>query len=135
MYHAAVKEASCRFATAKQHHYAAFYRGDIVAYYSPTATFQGKEKQQSFTAIGIVSNGSHYTFDMGGGLCPFRHDVAWFKAEETPIRPMLELLEFALGNPHWGYQLGFGRFSISFNDMRTIASAMKATVFSNSSSR
>ncbi|GHU14590.1 UPF0310 protein [Betaproteobacteria bacterium] len=99
---------------------------DRVAYYSPTRKFGGKEKLQAFTAIGIVKAGEPYQFDMGGGFMPFRRDVAWFTAQETPIFPLLAKLEFSAGIKNWGYQLRFGLVEISAQDMEIIASAMCA---------
>lgn len=100
--------------------------GDRVAYYSPTVEFRGKDKLQAFTAIGIVRGGEPYQFDMGDGFCPFRRDVAWLQAHETPILPLLDVLEFSAGVRNWGYPLRFGLFSISGHDVQIIAAAMGA---------
>jgi len=100
--------------------------GDRVAYYSPTVEFRGKDKLQAFTAIGIVKVGEPYQFDMGDGFCPFRRDVAWLQAYETPILPLLDALEFLAGVRNWGYPLRFGLFSISDHDLQMIAAAMGA---------
>ncbi len=101
--------------------------GDRVAYYSPTTTFRGKDRLQAFTAIGVVEDGAPYCFDMGGGFCPYRRDVAWANAIEAPIRPLLDRLEFTSGRLNWGYQLRFGLFVISGHDWRVIADAMEMT--------
>lgn len=98
--------------------------GDRVVYYSPTVTLGGKDKLQSFTAIGIVKRGEPYVFDMGKGFKPYRRDVAWAKAIEAPIRPLLDKLEFTAGRRNWGYQLRFGLFPISAADFASIAQAM-----------
>jgi EVE domain len=103
--------------------------GDRVAYYSPTETFGGKDRLQAFTAIGVVAPGVPYQADMGGDVRAFRRDVLWSEAIETPIRPLLGCLSFARDNPNWGYQLRFGLFAIEDEDMRTIASAMRATLW------
>ena len=102
--------------------------GDRVAYYSPSAAFHGNDRLQSFTAIGTVRNDIPYHVDTGGDFHPFRRDVDWIAAEEAPIKPLLERLEFASGKPNWGYQLRFGLFEISARDMSTIASAMGASL-------
>jgi EVE domain len=102
--------------------------GDRVAYYSPTEIFGGKDRLQAFTAIGVVAPGSPYQAEMGGDARAFRRDVLWSEAIETPIRPLLGSLSFARDNPNWGYQLRFGLFAIADEDMRTIASAMRATL-------
>lgn len=102
--------------------------GDHVVYYSPSVAFRGRDKLQSFTAIGVAEPGEPYEFDMGGGFCPFRRKVTWFEASETPIQPLLDKLEFSAGVRNWGYQLRFGLFSISGSDMGLIAAAMQVRV-------
>ncbi|MBT9292848.1 EVE domain-containing protein [Prosthecodimorpha staleyi] len=99
--------------------------GDRVVYYSPTETFGGRDRLQAFTAIGRVVPGAPYRFDMGGGFVPFRRDVAWWPARETPIRPLLPVLAFA-ADGNWGYRLRFGLFEITETDMDVIAAAMAA---------
>jgi hypothetical protein len=102
--------------------------GDRVACYSPTTVFQGRDKLQAFTAIGIVRAGKPYQHDVGGGFRPFRRDVDWLAARDTPIQPLLDILEFTAGVRNWGYQLRFGLFPISDHDLQVIASAMEATL-------
>lgn len=72
--------------------------GDGIVYYSPTNALGGKDKLQSFTAIGIVKDGAPYQVDMGGGFCPFRRDVNWHTAEEAPIKPLIGSLQFTAAN-------------------------------------
>ena len=98
--------------------------GDGVVYYSPTNAFHGKDKLQSFTAIGIVKDGEPYQVNMGSGFCPFRRDVDWRAAEKVSIKPLLGRLEFTAAKNNWGYQLRFGLFEICENDIALIAAAM-----------
>ncbi|MCV2369223.1 EVE domain-containing protein [Roseateles oligotrophus] len=98
--------------------------GDRVAYYSPSTQFGGKDRLQSFTALGEVLDRSPYAFDMGGGFVPFRRDVAWRASRELPIQTVLERLEFSRGQRNWGYQLRFGLFEISDHDMGLLAEEM-----------
>jgi hypothetical protein len=100
--------------------------GDRIAYYAPSIAFRGKEKCQSFVSLGIVRAGEPYKFDMGGGFVPFRRDVDWLPAEETPIHPLLGILDFTRDQANWGYQLRFGLFAISDHDIEVIAQAMGA---------
>lgn len=100
--------------------------GDAVVYYSPTSVFRGKDGLQSFTAIGVVRDGSPYQAEMGGGFSPFRRDVDWCAAGEVPIKPLLDRLQFTTAKRNWGYQLRFGLFEISASDMAMIAEAMGA---------
>lgn len=101
--------------------------GDRVVYYSPTLIMGGKDKLQAFTALGIVKVGEPYQFDAGGEFYPFRRDVEWLDVNQTPIQPLLQLLEFSAGKQHWGYQLRFGVFQSSDHDIKIIAHAMGAS--------
>ncbi|MEO6292508.1 MAG: EVE domain-containing protein, partial [Burkholderiaceae bacterium] len=103
--------------------------GDLVAYYAPTVTMGGKEKSQSFISFGIVEPGAPYAFDMGGEIpnfMPFRRNVRYLDAVETPITPLLDAFEFVEDRSRWGYKFRFGLFSISDHDMALIAQAMQA---------
>ena len=99
--------------------------GDRIVYYSPTVTLGGKE------AAGVHCHrhgeaSKPYVGDMGKGFKPYRRDVDWAKAEEAPIHPLLDQLEFTAGKPNWGYQLRLGLSPISAVDFRLIAKAMGA---------
>lgn len=97
---------------------------DGIAYYSPTTILGEKDGLQSFTAIGTVREGEPYQGDMGGGFMPFRRDVDWARADEAPIKPLLDRLELTAGRSNWGYQLRFGLLPISAHDFSLIAEAM-----------
>jgi hypothetical protein len=102
--------------------------GDKVVYYSPSSFFDKasarRDKLQSFTAIGIVREGEPYLAEMGGGFHPWRREVNWLEAMETPIKPLLAKLEFTAERSNWGHQMRFGLFTISPRDHATIAAAM-----------
>ena len=99
--------------------------GDGVAYYSPTVTYGGKDKLQAFTLIGRVKEGDIYEGEMGGWTA-HRRDVTWADADDAPIAPLLDTLDFTAGKTNWGYQLRFGLFEISQHDFGLIAAAMHA---------
>ena len=101
--------------------------GDGVAYYSPTVTLGGKDKLQAFTLIGRVKDGEIYEGEMGDWVA-YRRDVDWAGAEDAPIAPLLDELDFTAGKTNWGYQLRFGLFEISAHDFELIAKAMHAHV-------
>jgi hypothetical protein len=101
--------------------------GDWVVYYSPSTQMGGKDKLQSFTAIGIARAGAPYLFDMGGGFIPYRRDVDWLPAQPAAILPLLEQLDFYRGIRNWGAPFRFGLFAISQHDIQTIAEAMAAS--------
>lgn len=98
--------------------------GDLVAYYAPARTMEGKDGLQSFVAIGEVQAGDPYLFDMGGGFEPYRRDVRYWPAKPAPIAPLLDRLLFIENRQRWGYKFRFGLFEITTTDMRLIASAM-----------
>lgn len=102
--------------------------GDRVAYYSPTMSFQGRDRLQAFTAIGVVKEGEPYLFDMGGGFRPFRRDVQWLAGRPAPVAPLLASLDLAAGTPSWGFRLRAGLVPISERDLETIARAMGAVL-------
>jgi len=119
---------SCKSRTARVAPLGRIQPGDRVVFYSPTEAFRGKDRLRAFTAIGIVKQGEPYRAEMSGGFSPFRRDVAWQTAKETPIEPLLEQLEFTSDKRNWGYQLRFGLFEISDADMARIARAMGASL-------
>lgn len=98
--------------------------GDRVIYYSPTVTFGAKDRCQAFTAIGAARDSAPYQVEMASGFRPWRRDVVWQPAEETPIRPLLGRLAFTQVGANWGYQLRFGLFGIDDEDADVIARAM-----------
>ena len=99
--------------------------GDRVIYYSPTVTFGAKDRLQAFTAIGVARDDAPCQVEMANGFRPWRRDVDWQPADETPIRPLLGRLAFTQGGANWGYQLRFGLFAIDDKDAEVIAQAMK----------
>ncbi|QLZ69080.1 EVE domain-containing protein [Legionella sp. PC1000] len=98
---------------------------DVIIYYSPTTSFQGKDTLRSFTAIGIVSPGEPYQVTTNPDFRPFRRHVHWAKALEIPIAPLLNYLDFTRNNKNWGYQLRYGLIQMSEHDKLIIASAMQ----------
>ena len=102
--------------------------GDGATYYSPAETIRGKDKLQSFTTIGRVRDEDLYQGEMGGDFTPWRRNVDYVEANETPIAPLLEVLDFTRGNRNWGNQMLFGLFEISEHDFRAIAEAMHAEI-------
>ncbi|WP_337268692.1 EVE domain-containing protein [Oryzifoliimicrobium ureilyticus] len=98
--------------------------GDRVIYYSPTETFGGNDRLQAFTALGTAKDAPPYQVDMCQGFTPWRRNVLWRQARETPIRPLLPHLAFTRDQPNWGYKLRFGLFEIDGDDADCIEAAM-----------
>ncbi len=101
--------------------------GDRLVYYSPTEIYGQKIPFRQFTAIGTIKPGEPYLGHMDGGFDPFRRDVSWDTAAETPIAPLLDQLDLTADKRNWGYQLRFGLLPISAHDMMLICRAMGVT--------
>ena len=50
------------------------------------------------------------------------------RGAEAPIKPLVGRLEFTTAKRNWGFQLRFGLFEISADDMAMIAEAMGGIV-------
>lgn len=100
--------------------------GDRVAYYAPATTIGGQDRLQSFVSLGTVLPGEPYTADMGHGFMPCRRDVRYVAAQEAPIAPLIESLDFVDDPKRWGAKFRFGLFAISDHDLALIARAMHA---------
>ena len=98
--------------------------GDWLIYYSPRTGMREGDPVQAFTAIGEMKPGEAYAGDMGGGFHPVRHGVAWRKATEAPIKPLLDKLSFTRGRTSWGVAFRRGSFEVSEEDFAIIAEAM-----------
>ena len=103
-----------------------FQAGDGVVYYSPTTVMGKPDRLQAFTTIGRVADARTYQADMDDGFAPFRRDVAYHDAAETPIAPLLDALALTRGKRNWACPFRFGLIEISAADFATIAQAMGA---------
>lgn len=99
--------------------------GDWVIYYSPTFSFGGQDICRCFTAIGIVEKGQPYTFAMSEDFFPWRRNVSFLSAKETPIQPLIENLSFVKNKKKWGFPFRRGSFEISQKDFELIAKNMR----------
>ncbi len=97
---------------------------DWVVFYSPKTTYEGKEPLQAFTAIGRVCDGNIYQHKMTEDFRPYRRNVEFYQAEETPIAPLINDLDFIENKKSWGFKFRFGFFEIGGRDFELIRSAM-----------
>lgn len=99
--------------------------GDWVVFYSPKTGYPDGEPLQAFTAIGQVVDAEPYQADPhDGDLQPWRRNVDFLTCTETPIRPLIDDLEFIENKQRWGYKFRFGMFRIDEHDFALIRSAM-----------
>jgi hypothetical protein len=101
-------------------------RGDWIVFYSPKTDYPDGEPLQAFTAIGQVVDDEPYQVEMSPDFQPWRRNVDFLDCAETPIRPLIEKLEFIEDPARWGYKFRFGVFKISDHDLDVIRSAMTA---------
>jgi hypothetical protein len=94
-------------------------KGDWIVFYSPKTDYPKGEPLQAFTAIGQVVDDEPYQ-----DFQTWRRTVDFLECIETPIRPLLEKLEFIDDRARWGYKFRAGVFKISDHDFDVLRSAM-----------
>lgn len=99
-------------------------QGDWIIFYSPKTAFQDGQPLQAFTAIGQISDAAPYQAEVSSDFHPWRRDVEFKPCLETPIRPLIEELDFIENKQSWGYKFRFGVFEISKRDFHILATAM-----------
>lgn len=99
-------------------------RDDWIAFYSPKTDYPEGEPLQAFTALGWVCDDEPYQADNGH----WRRAVRFEECAETPIRPLLDRLEFIVDKDRWGYRFRFGLFSITQADFEVIRAATTVAV-------
>lgn len=100
--------------------------GETVIAYSPVTVFGGKERLQTFTAIGTIREREPYRVQMSATFHAFRSDVDWRPSRPASIHPLLDRLELTKGKHNWGRAFRFGIVRIAEADAGIIASAMAA---------
>lgn len=95
--------------------------GDWIVFYSPKTAFEGGQPLQAFTAIGRVADDAPYQDEVSGS---WRRAMEFLPCTATPIRPLLERLEFVADPQRWGYKFRFGVFRIEEPDFLLLRSAM-----------
>lgn len=104
---------------------ARMHAGDAFVYYSPRTSYPDGETLRAFTAVGRIADDELWQADEGS-FQPWRRRADWdATARETPIRPLVGLLEFTRGE-NWGYALRRGLLSISDADFEVIRNEMNA---------
>lgn len=116
----------CQIGTGKKAPLARMAVGDGIVIYSPVTEFAGKEKCQSFTAIGTVVGAAPYAVEIAPDFMPFRRDVRYRACHIAAIRPLIDQLVITAGFPNWGFKFRLGHFEIGAADFALIAHAMEA---------
>ncbi|WP_193045205.1 EVE domain-containing protein [Mycolicibacterium baixiangningiae] len=99
-------------------------RGDWIAFYSPRVSHPDGETLQAFTAIGQVVDDEPYPVDIPPDVERWRRNVDFLDCVETPIRPLIDSLDFVENKQRWGYKFRFGVFRVDDHDFEIIRAAM-----------
>lgn len=118
----------CQLCHGKARPLARMAVGDWIVYYSAKQRFGEAAPCQAFTALGEVVGATVYPYEMAPGFVPFRRDIRFLDAVETPIRPLLDRLSFIRDKSKWGYVFRFGHLEIAEVDFGVIANAMLGRV-------
>lgn len=98
--------------------------GEWIIYYSPTEIFGDKMPCRHFTAIGQIHPREPYLFKMSETFVPWRRDVQFYTARDTPIVPLIDQLSFIVDKKRWGFPFRRGCFMIPKSDFLLIAEHM-----------
>ena len=99
-------------------------KGDWIIYYSARAKFGEPTPCQRFVAIGKFLDAESKQVTRAKSFKPWRRRVAYRKATEVPIRPLIEQLSFIKNKMHWGAPFRFGFLEIDKHDFSLIAKRM-----------
>ena len=99
-------------------------RGDRIIFYSPRTGFQSGKTVQRFTAIAEVLDDAPYQVEVTPEFKPWRRQVRFLAATDTPVQPLIESLGFIRNKSSWGVAFRRGMFEIAQTDFDTIARAM-----------
>ncbi len=96
-------------------------RGDWIIFYSPKTALDHGEPLQAFTAIGRVTDDEPYQDQPSNR---WHRKMEFLPCTATPIRPLLDRLEFIVDPQRWGYKFRFGVFRIDEADFLLLREAM-----------
>lgn len=99
-------------------------RGDLIAFYSPKTDYPKGEPLQAFTALGRVVDDEPYQVEITPDFHPYRRNVEFLDCVETPIRPLIDDLDFIEDKMRWGFRFRFGLFRIDEHDFEVIRAAV-----------
>ncbi|MDX1889340.1 EVE domain-containing protein [Mycolicibacterium sp. 050158] len=103
-------------------------RDDWIVFYSPRTDYPDGPPLQAFTAIGRVVDDEVYQEDFDPQFQPWRRRVEFLPCIETPIRPLLDELDFIVNKAQWGYRFRTGVFKIDVRDFEVIRTAMTGAI-------
>lgn len=124
---AGVKGGFCQLGHGKHAPIARLNTHDWLIYYAPRAEFEGKDKLQSFVAVGQIQPHDAYHAHMSSEFSPWRRDVQYYPTQDAKIHPLLDSLSF-IDSQHWGLKFRRSLFEINRQDFAIITQAMNANL-------
>jgi len=124
---AAVKGGFAQFSHGKPAPAKLPAKGDWIIYYSAREKFGEPTPCQRFVAIGKFLDAEPKQVTQAKRFKPWRRRVAYRKAIEVPIRPLIEKVSFIKNKKHWGAPFRFGFLEIAEDDFALIAKRMIST--------
>lgn len=97
--------------------------GDRVIYYAPKSDFEG-DPVQAFVAHATVTGDTPYQKTWRPDFTAWVRDASFDAVTETPVRPLLDSLNFVPDPSNWGLRFRSGKFSIGAEDYQRIAGAL-----------
>lgn len=97
---------------------------NLVVFYSPKQRLSNKTPLQHFTAVAKITDNDIYQVEQFKGFHPFRRQATFLDCTETPIRPLINELDFITNKTHWGAPFRYGLLKISEQDFQLIANKM-----------
>ena len=96
-------------------------KDDRILYYSPNRIYKKKDKLQSFTACGTVTDNNIYKVKIGEEFEPWRRDVKFDKdIKPVKIKPIINELSFIKNKDKWGVYFRSGIIEIKKEDYEVI---------------
>lgn len=83
---------------------------DRVLFYAGKKVYGKKELSQCFVALAILSDEAIFQHEVSADFKPYRRRAEYQTVEETPIRPLINKLEFITNKEKWGYIFRTGTF-------------------------
>jgi hypothetical protein len=94
--------------------------GDRVLFYAGKKVYGEKELSQCFVALAVLTDGAIFQHEVSADFKPYRRRAAYQTVEETPIRSLINKLEFITNKEKWGYIFRTGIFEINQHDFDLI---------------
>jgi hypothetical protein len=80
---------------------------------------------ERFTAIGHIVDDEPYQVEQAPGFKPWRRRVAYARAVEAGVLPLIPHLGFIKSKRSWGTTFRFGFFEVPRSDFERIARSMR----------